>query len=70
MVEMSIVGPDVVHRAAEELIAEYGCDALAVAKDRALDLKSEGIEPLAKTWDLICVDIEYSDASRQSPGAI
>lgn len=69
MVEVSIVGPGGVHRAAEELIAEYGSEALDVAKKRTVALRSEGFESLAKTWDLICAAIENLDGSRQSPEA-
>ena len=69
MVEVSVIGPDAVHRAAEDLIAEHGAEALTIAKMRALDLRSEGFVSLAKTWDLICSAIENSDDSRQSPEA-
>jgi hypothetical protein len=43
------------------MIAEYGPEALAEAKERAQDLRSEGFESVAKTWDLICAVIQDVD---------
>ena len=40
-------------RAAEDMIAEYGDEALTKADDRVKKLKSEGFDSMAKTWDLI-----------------
>ncbi len=51
-------------RAAEEMIAEYGDEALSNADDRINALKSEGFDSVAKTWDLIrevVKDIQKSD---------
>ena len=53
MVEASIIGSDDVRRAAEELINEYGPEALAIAKKRAIALRREGFESIAQAWDLI-----------------
>ena len=41
-------------RAAEEMIGDYGSQALAKAKNRAQELRSEGFDSVANTWDLIC----------------
>jgi hypothetical protein len=41
-------------RAAEEMISDYGSQALDIATQRAQDLRSEGFESVANTWDLIC----------------
>ena len=51
------------------MIAEYGPEALAEAKERAQDLRSEGFESVAKTWDLICAVIQDVDDSKHSPEA-
>ncbi len=40
-------------RAAEEMIAEYGDEALTKADDRVKKLQSEGFDSVAKTWELI-----------------
>ncbi len=40
-------------RAAEEMIAEYGDEALTKADDRVKNLKSQGFDSVAKTWELI-----------------
>ena len=53
MIEALPIGPDGIHRAAEEMIAEHGPEALTTAKKRALVLRSAGFESLAKMWDLI-----------------
>jgi len=43
------------------MIAEYGPEALAEAKERAQDLRSVGFESVAKTWDLICAVLQDMD---------
>ncbi len=40
-------------RAVEEMIGEYGDDALTIADDRVKKLQSEGFDSVAKTWELI-----------------
>ncbi len=69
MVEALPIGPDSNHRAAEEMIAELGPEALAKAKKRAQSTRSEGFESLAKTWDLICAGIRGLDDSKHSSEA-
>ncbi len=69
MVEALPIGPDSIHRAAEEMIAELGPEALAKAKKRAQSTRSEGFESLAKTWDLICAGIRDLDDSKHSSEA-
>ena len=61
MIEALPIGPDGIHRAAEEMIADHGPEALAKAKTQALALRSEGFGSLAKTWDLICAVIQDVD---------
>ncbi len=41
-------------RAAEEMIAEYGSEALTKADERTNAYKSEGFDSMAKSWELIC----------------
>ena len=51
-------------RAAEEMIGEYGEQALAKADDRVKKLKSEGFDSVAKTWGFIgdvIKDLQRSD---------
>ena len=51
-------------RAAEEMIAEYGDEALSNADDRINALKFEGFDSVAKTWELIrevVKDMQKSD---------
>ena len=69
MVEALPIGPDGIYRAAEEMIGEHGPEALAEAKNRALALRSEGFESIAKTWELICAVIQDVDDSKHSPEA-
>ena len=69
MVEALPIGSDGIHRAAEEMIADHGPEALAEAKKRAQAVRSEGFESLAKTWDLICAVIWDVDDSKHSPEA-
>ncbi len=40
-------------RAAEDMIAEHGNEALAKADDQVKILKSQGFDSVAKTWELI-----------------
>ncbi len=40
-------------RAAEDMIAQYGDEALTKADDRVEKLKSQGFDSVAKTWELI-----------------
>ncbi len=40
-------------RAAEDMIGEYGDEALTKADERVKKLKSEGFDSIAKTWELI-----------------
>ncbi len=40
-------------RAAEEMIAEYGDEALSNVDDQIKKLKSQGFDSVAKTWELI-----------------
>ena len=63
------IGPDGICRAAEEMIAEHGPEALAKAKKEAQTTRSEGFESLAKTWDLICAVIRDVDDSKHIPEA-
>ncbi len=51
-------------RAAEDMIWEYGDEALTKADDRVKKLKSEGFDSMAKTWELIregIKDLQQSD---------
>ncbi len=51
-------------RAAEDLIAEYGNEALTKADDQVKKLKSQGFDSVAKTWELIrevIKDVQKSD---------
>jgi hypothetical protein len=69
MVEALPIGPDGIHRAAEEMIADHGPEALAKARKRAQTVRSEGFESLAKTWDLICAVIRDVDDPKHRPEA-
>ncbi len=56
-------------RAAEDLMAEYGDEALAKAESQVKILKSQGFDSIAKTWELIrevIKDLPQSD--HQSSG--
>ncbi len=64
MIEALPIGPDGIHRAAEEMIVENGPEALTTAKKRALVLRAEGFESLAKTWDLISAVLQDVDDSK------
>ena len=67
MVEALPIGPEGISRAAEEMVAEYGAEALTIAKERARGLRSEGFESVAKTWDLICAVIQDLDDINGGP---
>jgi len=57
-------------RAVEEMIAEYGDEALTKADDRVKKLISEGFDSIAKTWMLIreaIKDEQESDNKRGEP---
>ena len=56
-------------RAAEEMIGEYGPEALAMARKRSQELRSEGFEVVANTWDLICEVINDQQDSDDKPEA-
>ena len=55
-------------RAAEEMIAEYGGEALTKADERVKTLKSEGFDSIAKTWEKICEAIENIQAAKSNDG--
>ncbi len=51
-------------RAAEDMIWEYGDEALTKTDDRVKELKFQGFDSLAKTWELIreaIKDMQKSD---------
>jgi len=51
-------------RAAEDMIGQYGDEALTKADDRVRNLKSQGFDSVAKTWELIrevIKDLQQSD---------
>ena len=53
-----------ISRAAEEMIAEYGSEALTKADERVKNLQSEGFDSIAGTWELIrevIKDLQKSD---------
>ncbi len=56
-------------RAAEEMISDYGLEALAKARKRAQEMRSEGFESVANTWDLICEVIKDQQDSNDKPEA-
>jgi hypothetical protein len=64
MTEALPIGSDGIHRAAEEMIAAHGPEALTTAKKRALVLRAEGFESVAKTWDLISAVLQDEDDSK------
>jgi hypothetical protein len=50
------------------MVADHGPDALTTAKKRALVLRAEGFESLAKTWDLISAVLQdVDDLKDKSP---
>ena len=56
-------------RAAEEMINDYGPEALHKATERAQELRSEGFDTIANTWALICEVIKDQQDSDQTPDA-
>ncbi len=55
-------------RAAEDLMAEYGDEALAKADSQVKILKSQGFDSIAKTWELIreaIKDLQQSNDRRR-----
>ncbi len=69
MVEALPIGPDSIHRAAEEMIAECGPEALAIAKKRSQKLRSAGYDSVANTWDLIYEAIRDQQGSDHKSNA-
>jgi hypothetical protein len=54
-------------RAAEEMISDYDLEALPKARKRAQELRSEGFESVANTWELICEVIkDQQDSNNKS----
>jgi hypothetical protein len=51
------------------MISDYGPEALAKARKRAEELRSEGFESVANTWDLICEAIKDQQDSNDKPEA-
>ena len=49
------------------MISDYGLEALAKARKRAQELRSEGFESVANTWDLICEVIKDQQDSNDKP---
>ncbi len=45
-------------RAAEEMTAEHGNEALTKANERFKELQSEGFDSVAQTWEMICDAVE------------
>ncbi len=54
MVTPLLLDQSQIARAAEEMIAEYGSEALTKADERVKALQSEGFDSMAKSWELIC----------------
>ncbi len=64
MVSASPLDESEIARAAEDMIGEYGDQALTKADDRVKKLKSEGFDSFAKTWGFIgevIKDLQRSD---------
>jgi hypothetical protein len=55
-------------RAANEMVAEYGGEALTKADERVKTLQSEGFESIAKTWEKIGEAIENIQAAKSNAG--
>ncbi len=55
-------------RAAEEMIAEYGGEAITKADERFKELQSEGFESVAQTWEMICEAIGNIQAVNSDAG--
>lgn len=56
-------------RAAEEMIKDFGPEALDKATARSKELRSEGFDSIANTWDLICEVIRDQQDSDKGPEA-
>jgi hypothetical protein len=52
--DLPLLDHDRLTRAAQELIANYGKDALAEGQRRARTMKAEGCDGTAGTWEYIC----------------
>ncbi len=55
-------------RAAEEMIAEHGNEALTKADERVKALQSEGFDSVAQTWEMICEAVENIQAANPDAG--
>ena len=66
MVASSPIDQNSIVRAATEMIREYGPDAEATARQHSKELRLEGFEPVAKTWDRISEAIKDM---QEAPGA-
>ena len=51
------------------MISDYGTQALARARKRSQELRSEGFDSVANTWDLICEVIRDQQDSDNKPEA-
>jgi hypothetical protein len=69
MIEALPIGPEGIYQAAEKMIGEHGSEALAEANKEAQTARAEGIESLAKTWDLVCAVVRDLDNSEPRPEA-
>lgn len=49
------------------MIKDFGQDALAKATERSQELRAEGFDSIANTWDLICEVIRDQQASIKRP---
>ncbi len=50
-------------RAGEKMISDYGSQALTETTKCAQEMRSEGFESVANTWDLICEVIKNQQGS-------
>ncbi len=69
MVTTTPIGREGIVRAGEVMIDDYGAQALAKAMERAQELRSEGFESIANTWDLIYEVIKDQQDSNDKPEA-
>lgn len=51
------------------MISDYGPEALTKARKRAQELRTEGFDSVANTWDLICEVIRDQQDSESKPEA-
>lgn len=51
------------------MVSDYGSQALTKATRRARELRSEGFDSVANTWDLICEVIRDQQDSDHKPEA-